>query len=208
MFRGVYRCQNWKKWTPGKSLCPFWDGENVTLLNGCWWPPTGGMKRSLWITWLFFLVYLQKTQNWQTTYLNQQERTKSWFYAVISSTVCFIFTPILGEMIQIRLFNIFQMGWLKPPTTVVISDLKKTHVFFPGLVLPVFSRAVFFPAGPGILEDWWKARATMVWGRLVRNRLALGCVSTGPTWIFVAKDFFFFFFSDGTFFFGGKKKTG
>ena len=23
---------------------PFWDGENVTLLNGCWWPPTRGWK--------------------------------------------------------------------------------------------------------------------------------------------------------------------
>ena len=75
----------------------------------------------------------------------------------------------------------------------MISDLEKTPCF-PG-ALSYLTRCFlgpFFPAGPGILEDWWKARATMVWGRLVRNRLALGCVSTGPTWIFVAKDFFFF----------------
>ena len=23
---------------------PFWDGENVTFLNGCWWPPARGWK--------------------------------------------------------------------------------------------------------------------------------------------------------------------
>ena len=27
---------------PGDSKWPFWDGENVTLLRGCWWPPTIG----------------------------------------------------------------------------------------------------------------------------------------------------------------------
>ena len=31
---------------------PFWDGENVTLSDGCWWPPTIGDKKvTTWITW-------------------------------------------------------------------------------------------------------------------------------------------------------------
>ena len=38
------------------------------------------------------------------------------------------------------------MGWLKPPTTVMISDLKKKHMCCSRAEkpYPVFSRAVFF----------------------------------------------------------------
>ena len=39
-------CKNWKNtYPPGKSLWPFWDGENVTLWK-VQWPPT----KPVWIT--------------------------------------------------------------------------------------------------------------------------------------------------------------
>ncbi len=39
-------------WLIGNCLWPFWDGENATLLNGFWWPPTfGDEKVTAWITW-------------------------------------------------------------------------------------------------------------------------------------------------------------
>ena len=38
-------------YVPGDSKWPFWDGENVTLSRGCWWPPTfGDEKVTAWIT--------------------------------------------------------------------------------------------------------------------------------------------------------------
>ena len=39
-FKNPWKMDGWFTW----QFCwwPFWDGENVTLSKGCWWPPTGG----------------------------------------------------------------------------------------------------------------------------------------------------------------------
>ena len=84
----------------------------------------------------------------------------------------FYFHPeIWGNDPKLDFFKIFQIR-LVETTNLVISDSEN-----PCFLGPKIHEN---PAGPGILEDWWKARTTMVWGRLVRNRLAPGCVSAGP----------------------------
>ena len=95
---------------PGNSLWPFRDGENVTLFNGCWWPPTiGDEKVTAWITWCWMCCHRYfNFGGWWS--ISQTLGIIS--HTMVVSRICYLY-PYSGKIPILT--HIFQ-GGLKPTT--------------------------------------------------------------------------------------------